>query len=86
MITFEHDNLVETVAYIVENDLLLSAVTKVVKDIPNVTVVNEAKIKDYKLPKEFDNTVEVIMENGDSYTCNLLVSKDTLLKHNYINK
>ncbi|GLV36624.1 Coenzyme Q6 [Carabus blaptoides fortunei] len=76
MITFEHDNLVEPVAYIVENDLLLSSVTEIVKEIPNVTVVNEAKIKDYKLANELDSTAEVFMENGDSYTCNLLLGAD----------
>lgn len=74
MITFDNDNLIEHVAYIVENDLLLSAVDKIVKEMPNVTVVHEAKIKDYNLPNITGNRAEVILNNDQKYHCSLLVS------------
>lgn len=73
MITFDYDDLLETIAYIVENDTVLGAVGKeVVKT--NVKVVNEAKVKSYVLPRDSDSFTKVNLENGNSYTCNLLVS------------
>ena len=62
-------------AYIVENDVLLSAVNKEMEEATeNVTVVYQAKIKGYQLPQE-NTKVRVDLENGTSYFCNLLVSK-----------
>lgn len=74
MITFENENLNDNIAYIVENDLLLSAVTKLVKKMENINVVNNAKIKDYVLPQQMQNNVQVLMEEDTTYTCDLLVS------------
>lgn len=73
MITFDNDDLLETVAYVVENDTLLGAVGKeVVKT--NVQVVNEAKVKSYVLPRDSGSFTKVNLENGNNYTCKLLVS------------
>lgn len=73
MITFDHDDLLETVAYIVENDALLGAAGKeVVKT--NVQVVNEAKVKSYVFPRDSESFTKVNLQNGNSYTCKLLVS------------
>lgn len=71
MITFD-DDFSEDIAYIVENDLLLTAVGKELKQLPNVSVVYDAKIKEYVLPVEDD--CKVILEDGTTYDTNLLVS------------
>lgn len=76
MITFDNDNLIEHVAYIVENDLLLSAVDKIVKEMPNVTVLHEAKIKDYNLASNAGDKTEVILNNDQMYRCSLLLGAD----------
>ncbi|PSN45979.1 Ubiquinone biosynthesis monooxygenase COQ6, partial [Blattella germanica] len=69
------------VAYIVENDVLLSAVNKQIELLAeNVTVLYQAKIKDYELPQNDRslNNVNIKMEDGSTYTCNLLVSTETV--------
>lgn len=74
MITFNHDELSKIVAYIVENDVLLAAVGKELEQLQNVTTINEAKIKGYQLSKKHEDTSTIDMEDGTTYTCNLLVS------------
>lgn len=77
MITFSHDDMAEDIAYIVENDVLLAAVNKEVKELTeNLTVMHESKIKGYELPQCYGTTcdVRVHLENGPSYVCSLLVS------------
>lgn len=75
MIAFNED-CIETTAYIVENDLLLAAVGKELQNLPNVSVIYGAKIKDYHLPLE-NETSTVKLENGNSYNGTLLV------RHNF---
>jgi hypothetical protein len=77
MITFSHDDMVEDVAYIVENDVLLAAVNREVQKLAgNLTVISAATIKGYELPQHHGKTndVRVHLENGSSYICSLLVS------------
>lgn len=77
MITFSHDDLVDDIAYIVENDVLLAAVNREVQKLAdNLTVIHEAKIKGYELPQHHRKTsdVRVHLECGSSYICSLLVS------------
>jgi len=77
MITFSHDDMVEDVAYIVENDVLLAAVNREVKKLAgNLTVIYDAKVKGYELPQHHGETsdVQVHLERGSSYICSLLVS------------
>ncbi|KAF2897094.1 hypothetical protein ILUMI_09075 [Ignelater luminosus] len=76
MITFNHDELSEMVAYIVENDVLLAAVGKELEQLQNVTTINEAKIKEYQLPKKHEDTSTINMEDGTTYTCNVLLGCD----------
>ncbi|XP_017768546.1 PREDICTED: ubiquinone biosynthesis monooxygenase COQ6, mitochondrial [Nicrophorus vespilloides] len=76
MITFSHDNLIDPVAYIVENDLILDAVNREAKTLNNVKILNEAKIKGYKLKGHESNVNSVVMDNGNNYTCNLLLGCD----------
>ncbi|CAH2045497.1 unnamed protein product, partial [Iphiclides podalirius] len=71
------DVLDDDVAYIVENDLLLHAIDKELKspNVKNVDIVYGAKISGYELPQKNDLKMETIvnMNNGDAYTCQLLV-------------
>ena len=77
MITFSHDDMVEDIAYIVENDVLLAAVNREIQELAgNLTVIHEAKIKGYELPQHSGKTsdVQIHLENGSCYSCSLLVS------------
>ncbi|XP_019880267.2 ubiquinone biosynthesis monooxygenase COQ6, mitochondrial [Aethina tumida] len=76
MITFNHENSEDYVSYIVENDVLLSATNRVMKDIKNVQVLYKAKIKQYNLPDHEHDKVSLCMENGDEITCDLLLGCD----------
>jgi ubiquinone biosynthesis monooxygenase Coq6 len=76
MITFSDDDMVDDIAYIVENDVLLAAVSRKIQELSgNLTVIHEAKIKGYELPRCYRTTdVRVHLDNGSSYVCSLLVS------------
>lgn len=74
MITFNNDDLSEVVAYIVENNHLLSAVGKELQNVENVTVFNEANVISYNFPLEKNGVVTVNLENGSVLHCKLLVS------------
>lgn len=74
MITFNNDDPSKVVAYIVENDLLISAVNEQLNNLDNVTVINEAKVKSYNLPLERNGLVKVNLEDGTTFQCKLLVS------------
>uniref|UniRef100_A0A1B6D947 Ubiquinone biosynthesis monooxygenase COQ6, mitochondrial n=2 Tax=Clastoptera arizonana TaxID=38151 RepID=A0A1B6D947_9HEMI len=63
-------------SYIVENDVLLAAVNKELETISNVTVLHESKIKSYKLPSENDSFVQITLDDGTDYSCNLLIGAD----------
>jgi ubiquinone biosynthesis monooxygenase Coq6 len=79
MITFSHDDMVEDIAYIVENDVLLAAVNREIQKLAgNLTVIYDAKIKGYELPQRHGKTsdVRVHLERGSSYTCSLLIGAD----------
>lgn len=75
MITFNNDDFNKVVAYIVENDLLIAAVSKQLSAVDNVTVINEAKVKSYNLPLEKNGIVKVNLEDGSTFQCKLLVSE-----------
>ncbi|XP_038206682.1 ubiquinone biosynthesis monooxygenase COQ6, mitochondrial [Zerene cesonia] len=78
MITFSSsDMLDDDVAYIVENDVLLHAINTVLnKSATNVDTVYQAKIDDYELSSAERNETAVIMNNGDIYSCDLLIGAD----------
>lgn len=75
----------EDVAYVVENDVLLHAVNTELST-TGVNVVYGAKIQNYSLPKTNTNKQNstVTMENGDTYSCTLLVSKDISINLTYL--
>lgn len=72
-ITFGDETSIDDISYIVENDLILDSVSKEIGDIPNVEVLYGEKAKLYGLPGQEKN-VNICMENGDLYICEVLVS------------
>lgn len=68
----------DDVAYIVENDVLLEAVNIELKSssIKNVDILYEAKVTGYELSKSRSQENIVKMNNGDSYSCDLLIGAD----------
>ncbi|XP_063908111.1 ubiquinone biosynthesis monooxygenase COQ6, mitochondrial isoform X2 [Zophobas morio] len=75
-ITFENDGFEEPVAYIVENDLLLDAVRNELQNVNTVEVVYQAKVESCRPPREGEDEVNLGLENGTSYTCDLLLGCD----------
>ncbi|XP_034243603.1 ubiquinone biosynthesis monooxygenase COQ6, mitochondrial [Thrips palmi] len=77
LITFSEDDLSNPVAYIIENDLMMWALSKCNENIPNSSVRYSAKIKDYAFPHSSDvNTPEVLLETGEKLSCDLLIGAD----------
>ncbi|CAH0594196.1 unnamed protein product [Chrysodeixis includens] len=80
MISFSSaDMMDDDVAYIVENDLMLHAInTELLAVNSNINIVYNAKIQSYQLPKEaYPSTQSIVkMDNGDTYTCQLLIGAD----------
>ncbi|KAG8227228.1 hypothetical protein J437_LFUL008192 [Ladona fulva] len=79
VITFNDENLEKDIAYIVENDVCMSAINKELKKTP-VEVVYGAKIKSYDLPNEEEyrknGLVHLHLQDGTTYSCNLLIGAD----------
>lgn len=83
MITFSSaDILDDDVAYIVENDVLLHAVNTELNKSKNIETVYQAKIAGYQLSQTEDDENIVKMTNGDTYSCDLLVSQFNIYFHN----
>lgn len=73
-ISFNHPNFSDNVACIVENDLMLEGMYRQLNDLPNVNIMNEAKIDYCLLPKDGAEKSEVTLKSGEKFTCDLLVS------------
>lgn len=82
MITFNHDEMTEEIAYIVENDLLVDTVSKCLEEsTSNVEVIYNAKVKNCKIPSSdvlsgAHDLAQIEMEDGTSYSCRLLIGAD----------
>ena len=77
-ITFTNDDY-DDVAYVVENNLLVISVNDELKRVPNVEVLNEAKIKSCLLPTGDEGKAGITLENGTEFSCDLLVSVSFLI-------
>ncbi|XP_075221834.1 ubiquinone biosynthesis protein COQ6, mitochondrial isoform X2 [Lycorma delicatula] len=67
----------DCIAYIVENDVLLSAIDKELdKSKDKITVIHGSKVKSYQLPTERNQPVTLVMEDGHTYSCSLLLGTD----------
>nr|AEE62523.1 unknown [Dendroctonus ponderosae] len=75
-ITFGSSEHTDTVSYIVENDLLLAAVSEEAKKCNNLSIMDGAKVKNYQLPIAQDDVVGITLENGECFTCDLLLGCD----------
>ena len=76
MITFNEDQLSEELAYIVENDLLIHAVSTQLAQKESVKIINEVKVENISLASSTVNSESIIqIEGGNTIKTNLLVSK-----------
>lgn len=66
----------EPVAYIVENDVILDALYNQLKELPNVKILNEVRVKNCKLPSKLESKALVELNTGKILSCNLLVGAD----------
>lgn len=73
LITFNHDNFIGDVSYIVENDVLLHSVLKELEPFSNITIRNEAIIERISLEKEGLPCNKVELKTGEDFSAELLV-------------
>jgi ubiquinone biosynthesis monooxygenase Coq6 len=76
LIVFNHDHFKDKVAYIVENDLIVEAGHKQLKEMPNVEVRSGARMNSCRLIKDGASSSEVSLKSGENYTCDLLIGAD----------
>lgn len=73
LITFNHNNFIGDLAYIVENDVLLYGILNELKSIPNVTLKNNARISSVMLNCDNSTYGEVHLASGEQYSADLIV-------------
>lgn len=74
IITLNHDNFSDDMAYIVENDLLMSALLQELEQNSNVLLKSSTSISSVQLPKDGFVSSGVVLTTGERYSCDLLVS------------
>lgn len=74
-----HENFSDDMAYIVENDLLMSALLDELEKNSNVILKNSSSIDNVELPKDQNDHGGVSLKTGERFTCDLLVSTLTLI-------
>lgn len=74
LITFNHDNFIGDVAYIVENDVLVHAILKELEPFTNITVRNDAKIEKVLLERDGFTFSRVQLSTGEDFSAELLVN------------
>lgn len=74
IITFNDDNFLKDVAYIVENDVLLFAILKEIEKCENVKIQNDSRIQKVVLQKDGVLNNLVYLQNGQVLSADLLVS------------
>ena len=81
MITFQNDDMVEDLAYIVENDVVQGAIDEqLVAAGDRVTVRHEAPVEDYIFPSSESNEnespwVQVKLKDGETISTRLVVRR-----------
>lgn len=83
MITFNHDNFIGDVAYIVENDVLVHSILKELEPFENITVKNDAKIDKVQLERDGVTYGKVQLTSGEDFSAELLV-KHLFIEHFFI--
>lgn len=74
-ITFTEEDTNEDLAFIVENDLIVDAVLKTLKNMSNIKINYSSKIEKISTSTEKSTTV-VTLKDGETFSCNLLVGAD----------
>lgn len=76
-ITFGKPDLSEEIAHVVENDLILSSITRETSKIASrLEVRYQTKITDYELPQEEEKPAQVILNDGTSLSADLIIGAD----------
>lgn len=73
MITFNHDNFIGDVAYIVENDVLLHSILEELEPFTNITIQNDAKIERVALEQDGLPFGKVQLATEETFSAELLV-------------
>lgn len=74
LIQFNDDEFVASVAYVVENEVLLYAIDKEIEKNSNVEIRNDSRIEKVNLQCNGAPCNEVHLKSGEMYTSTLLVS------------
>lgn len=53
---------------------MIDSILKEVKEVKNVEILYGATVKSYNLPNHEKESVDICLQNGEKYTCDLLVS------------
>ncbi|KAJ6639239.1 Ubiquinone biosynthesis monooxygenase COQ6, mitochondrial [Pseudolycoriella hygida] len=72
IITLNHEHFSDNMAYIVENELLMSVLLQQLNDSPNVLLKNDTSISSVQLPKDGFDCSGVLLKTGERYSCDLL--------------
>lgn len=76
-ITFQHEGMVNDIAYIVENDVILNTLYSKIDELrPRVQILTGAKAVDYVLPSDDSEFVTVNLADGIKLKTKLLVGAD----------
>lgn len=75
MIKFQGDSIVDDMAFIVENDVLVHSLLQQIKKHDNITLQNGSKIEAVQLATATQNLGYVTLQTGEEYSCNLMVSR-----------
>uniref|UniRef100_A0A336KKH4 Ubiquinone biosynthesis monooxygenase COQ6, mitochondrial n=1 Tax=Culicoides sonorensis TaxID=179676 RepID=A0A336KKH4_CULSO len=75
-ISFRSDNSLSSLAYIVENDLILRAVYQELTQCSNVIIRNESKVEKIILNFEKTNKQKIKLVSGEEFLCDLIVGGD----------
>lgn len=68
-------NYQDKISYIVENDLIVDAVTKKINSL-NIDILYDQKVAHYEIPAEPLHNVKIKFENGDDVECKVLLGTD----------
>lgn len=81
LITFNHDDFIGDVAYIIENDVLVHSILKELIPFNNITIRNDARIEKVSLERDGLTYGKVQLSTGEDFSTELLVNIDFITEH-----